>query len=139
MRPYRRFHLHASTYNVCADMHCCCCNASYTQTTICHVSYDTNCQYPKSQNEQSQHHCLQISPAWHAGRFQGCPVSIVSTMMGMANMDFVVRECRAVVEGPLAMIRLGTCGAIQPPAHLGNFLVASEGSVCVRYSHNHRF
>lgn len=55
--------------------------------------------------------------------------------MGMANMDFVIRECQAVVEGPLAMIRLGTCGAIQPPAHLGNFLVASEGSICVRYVH----
>lgn len=66
------------------------------------------------------------------GRFQGCSVSIVSTMMGMANMDFVIRECLAVVEGPLAMIRLGTCGAIQPPAHLGNFLVASQGSGCVR-------
>lgn len=49
-------------------------------------------------------------------------------------MDFVIRECLAVVEGPLAMIRLGTCGAIQPPAHLGNFLVASQGSGCVRYS-----
>lgn len=56
-------------------------------------------------------------------------------MMGMANMDFVIRECLAVVEGPLAMVRLGTCGAIQPPAHLGNFLVASQGSVCVRCSH----
>ena len=53
--------------------------------------------------------------------------------MGMANMDFVIRECQAVVEGPLAMIRLGTCGAIQRPAHLGNFLVASEGSICVRW------
>ncbi len=53
-------------------------------------------------------------------------------MMGMANMDFVIRECQAVVNGPLAIIRLGTCGALQPPAHLGCFLVASEGSVCVR-------
>lgn len=52
--------------------------------------------------------------------------------MGMANMDFVIRECQAVVDGPLAMVRLGTCGAVQPPAHLGSFLVASEGSVCVR-------
>ncbi len=52
--------------------------------------------------------------------------------MGMANMDFVIRECQAVVNGPLAIIRLGTCGALQPPAHLGCFLVASEGSVCVR-------
>ena len=29
-----------------------------------------------------------------AGEFQGTPVSIVSTMMGQPNMDFVVRECR---------------------------------------------
>lgn len=66
------------------------------------------------------------------GQFQGSPVSIVSTMMGMANMDFVIRECQAVVKGPLAMVRLGTCGALQPPAHLGCFLVASAGSVCAR-------
>lgn len=66
------------------------------------------------------------------GRFHDSPVSIVSTMMGMPNMDFVIRECQAVVNGPMAMIRLGTCGAIQRPARLGNFLVASKGSVCIR-------
>lgn len=68
----------------------------------------------------------------HAGRFKGKPVSIVSTMMGMANMDFVIRECQAVVDGSMVMVRLGTCGALQPPACLGSFLVASEGSVCIR-------
>lgn len=73
-----------------------------------------------------------------AGTFDGKPVSIVSTMMGMANMDFVIRECQAVVEGPLAMIRLGTCGAVQPPAHLGSFLVASEGSICIRSGFNRK-
>jgi hypothetical protein len=33
-------------------------------------------------------------------------------------MDFVVRETRAVVDGPMAIIRLGTCGlldALCPP------------------------
>ena len=59
-------------------------------------------------------------------------MSIVSTMMGMANMDFVIRECQAIVEGSMAMVRLGTCGAVQPPASLGSFLVASEGSICIR-------
>ena len=33
------------------------------------------------------------------GKFNGTPVSIISTNMGMPNMDFVVRESRAVVEG----------------------------------------
>ena len=54
------------------------------------------------------------------------PVSIVSTHMGMPNMDFVVRETRAVVEGQMAIVRLGTCGALQPPASLGNLIIATS-------------
>lgn len=65
------------------------------------------------------------------GSFNGTPVSIISTMMGMPNMDFVVRENRAIVDGQMAVVRLGTCGAVQPPAALGALLLAS-GSVCVR-------
>jgi uridine phosphorylase len=59
-------------------------------------------------------------------------VSIITTLMGMPNMDFVVREARAVVDGQMAIIRLGTCGALRPPATLGSFMVASPGAVCVR-------
>ena len=63
------------------------------------------------------------------GTMEGVPVSIISTGMGFANMDFVVRECRAVVEGDMAIIRLGTCGSVQDPANLGNIVVAQKGSV----------
>ncbi|KAI8462564.1 MAG: nucleoside phosphorylase domain-containing protein [Monoraphidium minutum] len=66
------------------------------------------------------------------GRFQGTPVSVVTTLMGMANMDFVVRECRSAADGQMAVVRLGTCGALRPPAKLGDLLVAAEGAVCVR-------
>ena len=38
--------------------------------------------------------CLLTLSLRAAGDFQGTPVSIVSTLMGAANMDFVVRECR---------------------------------------------
>lgn len=65
------------------------------------------------------------------GKFNGQPVSIVSTMMGMPNMDFVVRENRAVVDGEMAVVRLGTCGAVQPPAALGHLMVAAA-SIAVR-------
>lgn len=41
-------------------------------------------------------------------------------------MDFVVRESRAVVAGQMAIVRLGTCGAIQPPAGLGNLIIAQS-------------
>ncbi|KAG2427917.1 hypothetical protein HYH02_014519, partial [Chlamydomonas schloesseri] len=66
------------------------------------------------------------------GRFQGEPVSIVSTHMGMPNMDFVVRENRAVVRGQMAIVRLGTCGAVQRPAKLGDLLIAARGSIGIR-------
>ncbi|GAX77180.1 hypothetical protein CEUSTIGMA_g4626.t1 [Chlamydomonas eustigma] len=65
------------------------------------------------------------------GEYQGTPISIVSTQMGMPNMDFVVRECRAVVEGPMAVVRLGTCGALQPPASLGQLIIA-HSSINIR-------
>lgn len=70
-----------------------------------------------------------------AGLFEGVPVSIVTTLMGMPNMDFVVREARAAVSGNMAIVRLGTCGALRPPAVLGSFMVADPGAVCVRWVH----
>lgn len=44
-------------------------------------------------------------------------------------MDFAVRELRAVVEGPLAIIRLGSCGSPSPQCPVGTTVVASQ---CVR-------
>ncbi|GLC65493.1 hypothetical protein PLESTF_000302500 [Pleodorina starrii] len=66
------------------------------------------------------------------GRYEGEPVSIVSTHMGQPNMDFVVRENRAVVQGQMAIVRLGTCGAVQRPAKLGDLLIATHGSIAIR-------
>ncbi|PRW58451.1 uridine phosphorylase [Chlorella sorokiniana] len=66
------------------------------------------------------------------GRYLGTPVSIVVTHMGLANADFVVRENRAVVDGEMAFIRLGTCGALRPPARLGSFIVADPGAILIR-------
>lgn len=66
------------------------------------------------------------------GLHQGTRVSIVSTMMGHPNMDFVVRENRAVVDGQMAIIRLGTSGGLQPPASIGTVVVAFPGSVSIR-------
>ena len=40
--------------------------------------------------------------------------------------------CRAVVDGEMAFIRLGTCGALRPPARLGSFIVADPGAILIR-------
>lgn len=39
------------------------------------------------------------------GTYKGIPVSIVSIGMGFPNMDFLVRECRELIEGEMIVIR----------------------------------
>ncbi|KAF9112369.1 hypothetical protein BGX27_003475 [Mortierella sp. AM989] len=58
------------------------------------------------------------------GRFKGVPVSIVAIGMGVSMMDFFVRECRAIVDGPMVIIRLGSCGSLSE---------AAVGDICVPY------
>ena len=65
------------------------------------------------------------------GTFRGVPVTLVATGMGVPMMDFVVREIRAVVEGPMAVMRLGTCGIMNEKCTAGDVVVASEGSIFV--------
>lgn len=67
----------------------------------------------------------------YLGVFRGVDISIVVTGMGCAMMDFVVRETRAVVEGPMAIVRLGTCGALDAALEPGSVALVS-GSVLVR-------
>ncbi|KAI8618833.1 nucleoside phosphorylase domain-containing protein [Chytriomyces sp. MP71] len=65
------------------------------------------------------------------GAYKGVPVSIVAIGMGMSMMDFFVREVRAVVEGPMQIIRFGSCGSISDAVKVGTMCVADEGSVSV--------
>lgn len=58
------------------------------------------------------------------GLYQGLPLSIVAIGMGLSMMDFFVRETRMVVEGPLVIVRLGSCGSICQ-AKTGDFIVAN--------------
>ncbi|KAG0302157.1 hypothetical protein BGZ98_007734, partial [Dissophora globulifera] len=58
------------------------------------------------------------------GRYKGVPVSIVAIGMGVSMMDFFVRECRAVVDGPMIIIRLGSCGSVSEAA-VGDISVPS--------------
>jgi len=67
----------------------------------------------------------------HTGRFNNVPISIIATGMGVAMMDFLVRESRAIVDGPLVIIRLGTCGTPVADIPVGSLVVA-KSSVLVR-------
>lgn len=68
----------------------------------------------------------------HSGHFKGVPVSVVGTGMGTPMMDFVVRECRHVVEGPMAIVRYGTTGILRDSVVPGTVLLASASRMVSR-------
>jgi len=72
------------------------------------------------------------------GTFHKVPVSIIATGMGVAMMDFVVRECRAIVDGPMVILRFGTCGTLQPTVPIGSIVVA-DSSILIRRNPDHWF
>ncbi|CAB4380938.1 purine and uridine phosphorylase [Rhizophagus irregularis] len=58
------------------------------------------------------------------GRYKTIPISIISIFYGFSMMDFFIREVRQVVDGPLVIIRLGSCGSISHP-NIGDVIVPS--------------
>ncbi|KAJ2731579.1 hypothetical protein IW152_004447 [Coemansia sp. BCRC 34962] len=59
------------------------------------------------------------------GVYRGVPLSIVAIGMGTSMMDFFVRETRMVVDGPLSIVRFGSCGSICD-AKPGDIIVADS-------------
>lgn len=57
------------------------------------------------------------------GTFQGVPISVVAIGMGFAVVDFFVRECRAVIQGEMIIVRLGSCGSLEPHLGIGTVVV----------------
>lgn len=58
-------------------------------------------------------------------------VSLVAIGMGLANMDIFVREARAVTDGPMRIVRFGSCGALDESLSVGSLAVASEGAFLI--------
>jgi uridine phosphorylase len=67
----------------------------------------------------------------YTGSYKGERVSIIAIGMGLPMMDFMVRETRLMVDGPLLFIRFGTCGGMVESIPAGCLMVASEGSILV--------
>ncbi|PWN50955.1 purine and uridine phosphorylase [Violaceomyces palustris] len=67
--------------------------------------------------------CSQRNFLTLTGTFESVPITIVSIGMGFSLVDFFVRECRAVVEGEMIIVRLGSCGSLQPEYGIGTVVV----------------
>ena len=45
--------------------------------------------------------------------------------------DFLMREARIILRGPMAVIRFGTCGIIRNDISVGDMICATDGSALV--------
>jgi uridine phosphorylase len=68
----------------------------------------------------------------YTGSYRGVPVSVVATGMGVAMMDFMVREVAAVTPGPMVVVRFGTCGTLDAGLPVGSLCLASGAVMCRR-------
>lgn len=62
------------------------------------------------------------------GEYQGLPISAFATGIGPASTAVVLPEAFEVAKGSITMLRLGTCGSLQPFVKVGH-LVISSGAV----------
>lgn len=73
---------------------------------------------------------------WMTGRYHGTCITVLSTGIGTDNIDIVMTELDALANidfqtrevkpehRRLSVVRLGTCGAIQPEIPLGSFVLS---------------
>lgn len=72
----------------------------------------------------------------HTGFYKKVPVSVACAGMGIPNTDFLIREARQVIEGPMAMLRFGTCGAVNPSIVPGDIIIPKD---CILVQQNYDY
>ncbi|HYC79209.1 MAG TPA: nucleoside phosphorylase [Planctomycetota bacterium] len=60
----------------------------------------------------------------YTGRVRGRPTSVIATGMGCDNTEIALVELLACVDRP-DLVRVGSCGALQPDARLGDLIISS--------------
>eukprot|EP01056_Protomagalhaensia_sp_Gyna25_P002243 Protomagalhaensia_sp_Gyna_25__2242@NODE_2222_length_1213_cov_1613_762351_g1842_i0_p1_GENE_NODE_2222_length_1213_cov_1613_762351_g1842_i0NODE_2222_length_1213_cov_1613_762351_g1842_i0_p1_ORF_typecomplete_len289_score44_15PNP_UDP_1/PF01048_20/2_4e20Imm57/PF15596_6/0_36_NODE_2222_length_1213_cov_1613_762351_g1842_i0124990 len=63
----------------------------------------------------------------YSGLYNGVGVSIVAIGMGAPMMDFLIREASFVLDEPIAVIRVGTCGIFNRDLLPGTVVTAGRG------------
>ena len=62
----------------------------------------------------------------YTGSYRGVPVTVIATGMGVAMMDFIVRESTYHLKGEICIIRLGTSGILKADIPAGNGILTSK-------------
>jgi uridine phosphorylase len=71
----------------------------------------------------------------YTGTKYGKPVTIMSIGMGLPMMDFAIREIRAITDGALSIVRLGSCGTPHDDITVGSLVVAND-SFCITINYD---
>jgi len=79
---------------------------------------------------QSWSHTSSRGFVTHTGKYKGVPLTVTAIGMGTPMVDFMLREARAIIDGPMVVIRLGTCGTPNPNLAIGSIAVAKESVMC---------
>lgn len=67
---------------------------------------------------ESKRHFLSLT-----GLYKDVPVSVVCGGMGVSITDFIIREARQVVQGPMTIVRFGSCGIVHDDVNVGDMIV----------------
>lgn len=62
----------------------------------------------------------------YTGLFKGTPISVIASGMGEPMIDFTMREAKIHLDGPMAVVRYGSCGSISN-CEEGQVVVATDG------------
>lgn len=62
----------------------------------------------------------------YTGKYKGVPISVVGTGMGFLMVDLLAVQARAIVDGPIYMIRFGTCGSLSADVPVGCFALTDK-------------
>lgn len=62
----------------------------------------------------------------YTGKYHGIPISVVATGMGFAMAELMVVQVRALLDGPVTIIRFGTCGSLHADVPIGCFAIANK-------------
>ena len=64
----------------------------------------------------------------------GSSLDLDKVSAGFINFLLLLKQARAVVQGDMAVIRLGSCGSVDSDVHVGTVVVAAEVIVVAKWS-----
>lgn len=68
----------------------------------------------------------------YTGLFQGTPISVIASGMGQPMIDFTMREAKIHLDGPMAVVRYGSCCSISN-CEEGNVVIGTDGAFDVTF------